>query len=134
MRPHPEGGYFVETWRAEHPDGERPAATAIYFLLDEGERSHWHRVNADEVWLHHSGAAVKLSIAGADGAVEELVLGADVAAGQRPQVRVQAHAWQAAEPLGGWALVSCIVVPGFEFDGFELARPGWSPDASPSTT
>lgn len=134
MQPHPEGGHYVETWRAEHPDGERPAATAIHFLLDEGERSHWHRVDADEVWLHHSGAAVKLSIARADGAVEDLVLGADVAAGQRPQVRVPAHAWQAAEPLGGWALVSCIVVPGFEFDGFELAPPGWSPDASPSTT
>lgn len=126
LQPHPEGGYYVETWRAEHEPGRRAAATAIYFLLGEGDRSHWHRVDADELWLHHAGAPVRLSVA-TDAEAGDQLLGSDIAAGERPQVRVPAGAWQAAEPIGGWALVSCVVVPGFEFAGFELAPPGWSP-------
>lgn len=126
--PHPEGGHYAETWRGPAgPDG-RATATAIHFLLRRGERSHWHRVDADEIWLHHAGAPLVLSIAPGDDAEPiEHVLGSDLAAGQQPQVRVPPHAWQAAVSAGEWSLVSCVVAPGFEFDGFELAAPGWSP-------
>jgi uncharacterized protein len=134
MKPHPEGGHYVETWRGpDGPDG-RATATAIYFLLRTGERSHWHRVDASEAWLHHAGAPLELSIhddviddAGDAARTVTLTLGGDLAAGERPQAVVPAHAWQAARSLGDWTLVSCIVAPGFEFDGFELAPPGWSP-------
>lgn len=128
MQPHPEGGHYVETWRGpDGPDG-RAIATAIYFLLRAGERSHWHRVDASEAWLYHAGAALRLST-GSDSESEAdiVVLGADLAAGERPQAVVPAHAWQAAEPTGDWTLVSCVVAPGFDFDGFELAPPDWSP-------
>lgn len=128
MQPHPEGGHYVETWRGpDGPDG-RAAATAIYFLLRDGERSHWHRVDASEMWLHHAGASLTLRVAEADdGAVIEHALGSDLVAGERPQAVVPADAWQAAETTGDWTLVSCIVAPGFEFAGFDLAPPGWSP-------
>jgi predicted cupin superfamily sugar epimerase len=128
MQPHPEGGHYVETWRG--PDGceGRPVATAIYFLLRAGERSHWHRVDADEVWLFHAGSALRISTAVDDDSTPtERVLGPDLGAGQRPQVVVPAGAWQAAEPTGDFTLVSCTVAPGFEFSGFELAPPGWRP-------
>lgn len=122
MRPHPEGGHYVETWRGPAgPDG-RSVGTAIHFLLRAGERSHWHRVDAAEVWLFHAGAPLRLQI---DGTAH--VLGTDLAAGERPQVVVPAGEWQAAESTGGWTLVSCTVSPGFEFAGFELAPGGWSP-------
>ena len=117
MAPHPEGGHYVETWRGPDRGDGRASATAIYFLLRAGERSHWHRVDADEIWLFHRGSPLRLSID-----TTEHVLGPD-----QPQIRVAAHAWQAAEPTGEYTLVSCIVVPGFEFDGFELAPPGWEP-------
>jgi uncharacterized protein len=111
------------------------SATAIHFLLRAGERSHWHRVDADEIWLHHAGAPLVLSIADdADRSPVDHVLGSDLAAGERPQVRVPAHAWQAAATTGEWTLVSCIVAPGFEFDGFELADPDWSPSADSAGT
>ncbi len=128
MRPHPEGGHYVETWRSDavDPDG-RSAATAIYFLLRAGERSHWHRVDADEVWLHHAGGALALRTADESGAVHEVALGPDLHAGQRPQAVVRRDRWQAAEPLGDYALVSCVVAPGFDFAGFELAPPDWHP-------
>ena len=126
--PHPEGGHYVETWRGPAGPGGRAVATAILFLLAHGERSHWHRVDADELWFHHAGAPLRLSIAADDRTppVEHL-LGADLAAGQLPQLPIPAHAWQAAATTGRWTLVSCVVAPGFEFDGFELAAPGWSP-------
>lgn len=125
MQPHPEGGHYVETWRGpEGPEG-RAIATAIYFLLRAGERSHWHRVDAAETWLHHAGAPLELSMHA--GATVTATLGSDLGAGERPQVVVPAHAWQAARSLGEWTLVSCIVAPGFEFDGFELAPSGWEP-------
>ena len=128
MQPHPEGGHYVETWRGPAgPDG-RAVGTAIHFLLRAGERSHWHRVDAAEIWLHHTGSPLRLSIATADDATpDEHLLGSDLAAGERPQVVVPAGAWQAAEPTGAVTLVSCTVSPGFEFAGFELAPPGWSP-------
>ena len=128
MQPHPEGGHYVETWRG--PDGAdgRATATAIYFLLCAGERSHWHRVDASETWLHHAGAPLALRVTeAAGGPILEHLLGSDLAAGERPQAIVPVGAWQSAESNGDWTLVSCIVAPGFEFDGFELAPPGWSP-------
>lgn len=126
LRPHPEGGHYVETYRSR-PDGTgRGACTAIYYLLKAGERSHWHRVDAAEIWTWHAGAPLRLSIA--DPAARELTLGGDVLAGQHPQAVVPPHAWQAAEPLGEWALVSCVVAPAFDFAGFEMAPPGWRPD------
>lgn len=128
--PHPEGGQYAETWRGPATGDGRAIATAIHFLLRRGERSHWHRVDADEIWLHHAGAPLVLSIADSDdGAPVDHVLGSDLAAGQHPQIRVPAHAWQAAVSTGDWTLVSCVVSPGFEFDGFELAPPGWAPGA-----
>lgn len=127
LRPHPEGGHYVETYRHMPQDGGRGACTAIYYLLARGERSHWHRVDAVEVWNYHGGDPLRLRIS-EGGVTREVVLGADLAAGQHPQAVVPAHAWQAAEPLGAWSLVGCIVAPAFEFAGFEMAPPGWSPE------
>ncbi|WP_296578256.1 cupin domain-containing protein [Phreatobacter sp.] len=128
LKPHPEGGFFVETFRdAPGADG-RAASTAIYFLLRRGERSHWHTVDAVEIWHWHAGAPLRLSLAAGDaGPVAHLVLGADLAAGERPQGIVPPHHWQAAESLGDWTLVGCTVAPGFDFAGFRLAPPGWMP-------
>ncbi len=126
LQPHPEGGHFRETFRDPQPAGERAASTAIYFLLAVGEVSHWHRVDAVEVWHFHAGAPLEMSIA-EDGVRSTLTLGTDLAAGQRPQAVVPMMAWQSARSLGAWTLVGCTVAPGFEFAGFELAPPGWSP-------
>lgn len=130
LEPHPEGGWYRETWRAEAPPGERAPATAILFLLEQGQRSHWHRVDAIELWLFHAGEALTLRTApGISGPMREDRLGGDVLAGEQPQLRVAPGEWQSAEAEGGWALVSCIVSPGFEFAGFDLAPPGWAPGA-----
>jgi uncharacterized protein len=131
LRPHPEGGHYRETWRAEAPEGQRPPGTAILFLLKAGEVSHWHRVDATEIWHYHSGAPLILRIALTDaGPAVPHVLGPDVLAGQSPQGIVPPHAWQSAVSTGAYSLVSCTVSPGFRFDGFELAPPGFSfPDA-----
>jgi predicted cupin superfamily sugar epimerase len=120
LKPHPEGGHFVETFRA-------PEGTAIYFLLKAGERSHWHKVNADEIWHHYAGAPLELSISDDGHAVRHLRLGTDFAIGEQPQAVVPRHVWQAARSLGAWTLVGCTVSPAFEFSGFELAPPGWAP-------
>jgi hypothetical protein len=126
LKPHPEGGHFRETFRDSRTVDGRAASTSIYFLLARGERSHWHRIDAVEVWHYYAGAALRLEIA--DGAKEEIVrLGADIHAGETPQVSVPARAWQAAESFGDWTLAGCTVAPGFSFDGFELAPAGWSP-------
>jgi predicted cupin superfamily sugar epimerase len=127
LEPHPEGGHYRETWRAPASDGERPAGTAIYYLLREGEVSHWHRVDAAEIWHCHAGSTLELSLSGDGAAVEHLKLGNDLAAGQRPQLIVPAHCWQSARSLGDWSLVGCTVSPGFVFDGFEMAPDGWRP-------
>ena len=121
MRPHPEGGHYVETWRGPDRGDGRAAGTAIYFLLRAGERSHWHRVDADEIWLYHLGEPLRLSIA-EDGKPVDHLLGP-----RQPHVLVTGGAWQSDQPVGQFTLVSCIVVPGFEFAGFELAPPGWQP-------
>lgn len=129
LKPHPEGGHFRETFRDAHTvrDG-RAASTAIYFLLARGERSHWHRIDAAEVWHWHAGAPLALALAtGDDGPVTHITLGADLAAGERPQAIVPAGAWQSAESRGDWTLVGCTVSPGFDFSRFELAPPEWNP-------
>jgi len=125
--PHPEGGRFAETYRHAPTGGGRGAMTAIYFLLRAGERSHWHRVDADEMWHWYAGAPLRLSVALPGAAIADTVLGPDVLAGERPQALVPANAWQAAVGLGDWTLVGCTVAPAFEFAGFELAPKGWSP-------
>jgi len=129
LAPHPEGGHFRQTFRDTRTvEGGRAASTAIYFLLARGERSHWHKVDAVEAWHYHAGAALALEIAiDAKGPVERVTLGPDIAAGERPQAIVPAHAWQAAQSLGEWTLVTCTVAPGFEYEGFEMAPPGWAP-------
>ena len=128
LEPHPEGGWYRETWRADAAPGERAGATAILFLLDAGERSHWHRVDAAELWFWHAGSPLRLDTAAGDNeAVDSVRLGPDVLAGDTPQHRIPPHHWQAATADRGWALVSCVVSPGFEFAGFTLAAPGWTP-------
>lgn len=127
LQPHPEGGWYRQTWIGPEVAG-RASGTAILFLLQAGEVSHWHRVDADEIWLWHAGAPLTLSI-GQDRASHHR-LGPDVLAEEAPQVVVPAGHWQAARSLGTYTLVSCTVSPGFRFAGFELAPPGWSlPDA-----
>jgi uncharacterized protein len=128
LKPHPEGGHYRETFRDARADANgRSVSTAIYFLLARGERSHWHRVDAVEVWHYYAGSALTLWIAHDGGTRHEVKLGPDVAAGERPQAIVPAHAWQAAESTGDWTLVGCTVAPGFEFAKFELAAKGWEP-------
>ena len=128
LQPHPEGGWYRETFRASEKDG-RASSTMIHFLLEADQRSHWHRVDADELWLWHAGDPLALRIAGSEEApVETIVLGdssAPLWQGVVPQGQ-----WQAAMSLPGqhgYAFVSCVVAPGFEFDGFELAPAGWAP-------
>ena len=127
LKPHPEGGHYRETFRDERGDGKRAASTAIYFLLAEGEVSHWHRVDAVEIWHWHAGAPLRLSIAPPDGVSSDIILGPDLAAGARPQGIVPAGYWQSARSLGAWTLVGCTVAPGFQFETFELAEKGFAP-------
>ena len=128
MKPHPEGGHYVETYRSDQ-NGERATSTAIYFLLQADEISAWHRVDADEHWLWHAGASLSLTISPPDGkGAKALRLGPDLRARQVPQALVPAHHWQTAESIGAWSLVSCIVAPGFDFSGFELAPADWRPE------
>ena len=128
MKPHPEGGHYVETFRAGAAN-ERAASTAIYYLLQADEVSAWHRVDADEHWLWHAGGPLVLTLSPPDGkGAKAETLGPDLRAGQWPQVTVPAQHWQTAETLGAWTLVSCIVAPGFEFAGFELAPDHWRPE------
>ncbi len=128
LAPHPEGGHYRETWRADARAGARPSATAILYLLATGEQSAWHRVDATEVWLFHGGDPLELHIAADDDAQPvRHVLGTEVVDGELPQLVVPAGAWQSARPLGAWTLVSCVVSPGFRFEGFELAPPAWEP-------
>jgi predicted cupin superfamily sugar epimerase len=126
LKPHPEGGHYRESFRDSRTVDGRAASTAILFLLARGERSHWHRVDAVEIWHYYAGAALKLEIV--DGSSEQIVrLGCDIHAGEMPQAVVPARAWQAAESFGDWTLVGCTVAPGFDFSGFELAPKSWSP-------
>ncbi len=127
LKPHPEGGHFRETFRDQAVDASgRSRSTAIYFLLARDERSHWHRIDAVEIWHYHAGAALLLEIADDSGA-RTIALGPDLAAGEQPQGIVPVHAWQAARSTGEWTLVSCTVAPGFDFATFEMAPQGWMP-------
>jgi predicted cupin superfamily sugar epimerase len=123
LKPHPEGGYYRETFRDARSDAQgRARSTAIYFLLARGDRSQWHRIDAVEIWHYYSGASLKLQIANDGCAPHTIALGPDVAAGERPQAIVPSGAWQAAETTGDWTLVGCTVAPGFEFASFELLK------------
>ncbi len=126
---HPEGGWFVETYRHAPGDGTRGACTAIYYLLQAGEVSAWHRVtDADELWHWYAGAPLTLDIATPDGGrAETHTLGPAVMDGQQPQILVPANAWQSARSQGDWTLVGCTVAPAFDFARFEMAPDGWSP-------
>jgi predicted cupin superfamily sugar epimerase len=127
LKPHPEGGHFRENFRDPRLDANgRSASTAIYFLLARGERSHWHRIDAVEVWHYYAGGPLTLQIADSDDTCV-IILGPDLAAGQTPQAIVPAQAWQAAESTGDWTLVGCTVAPGFDFATFELAQKDWTP-------
>ncbi len=123
LEPHPEGGWYRETWKGPAIAGGRASGTAILFLLRAGERSHWHRVDADEIWLWHAGSPLRLSMG--ETAARDTILGPDVLGGEVPQAIVPAQHWQAAESLGRFTLVSCTVSPGFRFQDFTLAPPGW---------
>ncbi len=128
LKPHPEGGHYLETFRDERTIEGRSVSTAIYFLLKAGEISRWHRVDAVEIWHHYAGAPLQLSVvAGKASPVAVHLLGSDLAVGEWPQIVVPAGHWQSARSLGAWTLVGCTVAPGFEFSGFELAQPGWEP-------
>lgn len=125
---HPEGGWFRETFRAVSSEGGRSPGTAILFLLEAGERSHWHRVDADELWAWHAGSPLDLMRAETGDADPVTIgLGGDVLDGYAAQALIPAGQWQAAEARSGWVLVSCFVSPGFEFSRFELAPPDWYP-------
>lgn len=128
LEPHPEGGHFKEVFRDEGEAGARAHSTAIYYLLRKGERSHWHKVDAAEIWHWYAGAPLRLCVAKEETKpASEFLLGNDLVHGERPQHVVPAHAWQAAESCGEWTLVGCTVAPGFDFAGFELAAKGWAP-------
>ena len=125
LQPHPEGGWYRETWRAQAAEGEaRSAGTAILYLLDAGGRSHWHRIDATELWIFLAGTPLALRTANAEGRSERRM---GAGPGETLQHVVQSGEWQAAEAGDGWALVACVVVPGFEFSGFELAPLNWQP-------
>ena len=127
LKPHPEGGHFGETWRAPAGPGERSAGTAIYYLLQAGEVSHWHRVDAAEAWHWYAGAALELALSPDGCEVVHHLLSGDLTKDARPQLVIPAGVWQSAKRLGDWTLVGCTVSPGFEFSGFELAAYDWQP-------
>jgi uncharacterized protein len=127
LKPHPEGGHYRETFRDPRLDANgRSLSTAIYFLLARGERSHWHRIDAVEIWHYYAGHPLSLQIAN-DSGQRSVRLGPDLAAGEVSQTIVPAQAWQAAESTGDWTLVGCTVAPGFDFATLELAQKGWAP-------
>jgi uncharacterized protein len=127
LKPHPEGGYYAETFRDERLIEGRSASTAIYYLLDTGDVSQWHRVDAVETWHWYAGAPLVLTVSPNGHDASAHYLGNDLKNGQRPQFVVPAGWWQTATSLGVWTLVGCTVAPGFDFKGFELAPPDWRP-------
>lgn len=133
LQPHPEGGHFRETFRDTVGTAGRAASTAIYYLLRAGEVSHWHRVDAAEVWHFYAGAPLSLSLSANGHDVTSHHLGPNLTTGQRPQIAVPAGAWQAATSLGAWTLAGCTVAPGFDFAGFEMAPPDWRPSPRSAT-
>jgi len=129
LEPHPEGGWYIQTFQDQAGTDGRARSTAIFYLLEEGNRSHWHRVDAVEIWHYHAGAPLELSLS-LDGIESRtLVLGPEILDGQTPQGIVREGEWQSARSLGAWTLIGCTVAPGFEFSGFEMAAPDWQPGA-----
>jgi predicted cupin superfamily sugar epimerase len=126
MKPHPEGGFFKETFRDPNGHDGRAHSTAIVYLLREGDVSRWHRVDAAEVWHWYGGAPLLLGIMDRERRTD-IRLGPDILAGEFPQAVVPVHVWQTARSLGAWTLIGCTVAPGFEFSGFELAPEGFVP-------
>ncbi|MBY8975628.1 cupin domain-containing protein [Rhodobacteraceae bacterium NNCM2] len=127
LQPHPEGGWYRETWRAEAAEGERASGTSIYYLLEAGDFSHWHRVDAAEIWHWYAGGPLSMTLSPNGHDAESMLLGPELATGQRPQRIVPAGWWQTATSMGAFTLVGCTVSPGFEFSGFEMAAPDWRP-------
>ena len=127
LAPHPEGGWYREIFRDTPSASGRAHSTAIYFLLEAGQVSHWHRIDAVEVWHWYAGAPLRLDIVRTDDSIESLTLSPNFGSSDRPVGIVPEHAWQSARSLGDWTLVGCTVAPGFQFSGFELAPPGWTP-------
>lgn len=123
---HPEGGWYRQTF-ADVADGQRARSTAIFYLLEGDDRSHWHRIDAVEIWHYYAGAPLELSMSPDGKWLEMLMLGPDVLAGELPQIIVPTTHWQSAKSTGDWTLVGCTVAPGFEFSGFEMAAPNWEP-------
>ena len=126
LHPHPEGGWYRQTWVGPElhiGTDTRASGTAILFLLKAGERSHWHRVDADEIWIWNAGAPLMLSLG--ETVARDLRMGPEVLGGDVVQAVVPAGHWQAAHSLGDWSLVTCTVSPGFRFEGFDLADPGF---------
>ncbi len=135
MQPHPEGGHFVETFRDTSGGSDRAHSTAIYFLLEAGETSHWHRVlNAAEVWHYYAGAPLSLTLSSNGHDAQSYRLGMNLLTGEKPQIVVPANWWQTATSLGRWTLVGCTVAPGFEFSSLELAEPNWRPTPRPTAS
>jgi hypothetical protein len=130
LAPHPEGGFYRETFRDARIEGGRAVSTAIYFLLPAGQISAWHRVDAAEIWHFYAGAPLALDISVSGETATRRLLGPDLAKGQRPQLVVPADVWQSAASLGAWTLVGCTVAPGFEFSAFTLASPDFDPERS----
>lgn len=127
LEAHPEGGHFRETWRAPAAGSERAAGTAIYYLLREGEVSHWHRVDAAEIWHWYAGSPLELNLSPDGNAIQRHVLGNRLDNGETPQAIVAENCWQSARSLGAWTLMGCTVSPAFEFAGFEMAPGDWQP-------
>ena len=127
LKRHPEGGWYRQMFQDNPtPDG-RAKSTAIYYLLEGGDLSHWHRVDAAEIWHYYAGAPLELNVSPDGKEKTSQILGIDFATGQRPQIVVPTGQWQSARSLGDWTLCGCTVAPGFEFDGFEMAAPDWEP-------
>lgn len=124
---HPEGGWYTQTYQDPEGQDGRANSTAIYYLLEGGDRSHWHTVDAVEIWHYHAGAPLELSLSADGSAVQTIILGANLMVGQRPQGLVRKGEWQSARSLGDWTLVGCTVAPGFQFSGFRMAPEGWQP-------
>lgn len=127
LQPHPEGGFFKETYRSEiklqpfENNGERSLSTGIYFLITSGNFSAFHRIKSDEMWHFYAGSPLTVHIIETDGTYTELNIGLDLVKGQLPQAVVPAEAWFASESSGEYSLVGCTVSPGFDFTDFELA-------------
>ena len=134
MQPHPEGGWYVETFRDKTTVDDRSIVTVIYFLLAADQVSAWHKVDASEIWLWHAGAPLSLSVSEDGISTRSYRLGPNIRGSEKPQYVIPAEAWQTAESLGAWTLVSCVVAPGFEFSGFQMAPEGWRPGEGPPLT